>query len=343
MTTENAAASEATDRALIQMLTGSWVTQLVAAVARLGIPDRLALEQPQSSEQLARAVGADADALHRVMRALSSLGVFAEAGFGRYALTRIGERLRSGQPGSMRDLFLAETDDVHRRSWDALADAIRSGQPQPPAVFGTPVFEYYAKHVEDGRQFGLAMQSVSAMSAQGVLANYDFSNVRLIVDVGGGNGSFVRAVLQQHPQARGIVFDLPYIESQAIAGIEQDRLDDRCRFEGGDFFETVPSGGDIYLLRFVLHDWNDAESRRILKAVRTGIAPGGRVLVVEMLVPEDNEPGFVQLMDINMLVMTGGRERTATEYAKLFADSGLRLTRTIATGTPFFIAEGEAV
>lgn len=233
MTTENAAASEATDRALIQMLTGSWVTQLVAAVARLGIPDRLALEQPQSSEQLARAVGADADALHRVMRALSSLGVFAEAGFGRYALTRIGERLRSGQPGSMRDLFLAETDDVHRRSWDALADAIRSGQPQPPAVFGTPVFEYYyAKHVEDGRQFGLAMQSVSAMSAQGVLANYDFSNVRLIVDVGGGNGSFVRAVLQQHPQARGIVFDLPYIESQAIAGIEQDRLDDRCRFEG---------------------------------------------------------------------------------------------------------------
>ena len=342
MTSHTSWTNDAIDQALIQMLSGAWVTQLLAAVARRGVSDQLASQQPQSSEELARAVGADADALHRVMRALSSLGVFADAGSGRYALTPIGERLRAGQPGSMRELFLAETDAVHRRSWDALVDAIRTGQPQPRAVFGTSAFEYYAEHPEDGQQFGLAMESVSALSARGILSSYDFTGSQLIVDLGGGNGSLVRSILRQHPRARGIVFDLPYMQSQAVASIERDGLHDRCRFEGGDFFRTVPSGGDIYILRFIIHDWNDAESVRILKAVRTAVAPGGRVLVVEMLVPEGNEPGFVQLMDINMLVLTGGRERTAAEYARLFSDAGLRVTRTITTKTPFSIVEGEA-
>jgi hypothetical protein len=325
------------------MLTGAWTTQLIAAVARLGIPDQLAIAQPQSSEQLARTVDADAGALHRVMRALTSLGVFADDGSGQYALTRISERLRSGQSGSMRDFFLAETDDVHRRSWDALVDAIRTGLPQPLAVLGSSVFDYYSKHVEEGEQFGRAMQNVSAISASGVLANYDSSRARLIVDVAGGNGSFLRAILQQHQQTTGVVGDLPYMENQALASIELDGLQNRCRFEACDIFKAVPSGGDIYLLRFILHDWNDAESRRILQTIRTAIPQRSRVLTVEMLVPETNEPGFVQLMDINMLVMTGGRERTAAEYRDLYAAAGFQLVRTIPTGTPFFILEGEPV
>ncbi|MCA1561019.1 MAG: acetylserotonin O-methyltransferase [Acidobacteria bacterium] len=341
--TKTIATSEASGQALVQMLTGAWTTQLVAAVARLGIPDKLAIAQPQSSDQLARAVGANAGALYRVMRALSSIGVFADVGSGQYTLTPIGERLRSDHPESMRDFFLAETDDVHRRSWSALVDAIRSGLPQPAAVFGTTVFDYYGKHEEEGQQFGRAMGNVSAMSAHGVLGNYDFSSARLIVDVGGGNGSFLRAVLQQHRQPTGIVVDLPYMESQAVASIEQDGLQNRCRFEAHDIFESVPTGGDVYLLRFILHDWNDDESRRILKTVRTAMPPTGRVLIVEMLVPETNEPGLVQMMDINMLVMTGGRERTATEYGDLCAAAGLRLVRTIATGTPFFVVEAEPV
>lgn len=341
--TETTPSNEATDQALVQMLTGAWTTQLIAAVARLGIPDQLAIAQPQSSEQLARTVDADAGALHRVMRALTSLGVFADDGSGQYALTRISERLRSGQSGSMRDFFLAETDDVHRRSWDALVSAIRTGLPQPLAVLGASVFDYYSKHVEEGEQFGRAMQNVSAISASGVLANYDFSSARLIVDVAGGNGSFLRAILQQHQQTTGVVVDLPYMESQALASIELDGLQNRCRFEACDIFKAVPSGGDIYLLRFILHDWNDAESRRILQTIRTAIPLGGRVLTVEMLVPETNEPGFVQLMDINMLVMTGGRERTAAEYRDLYAAAGFQLVRTIPTGTPFFILEGEPV
>ncbi len=341
--TETTAASDASAQTLVQMLAGAWTTQLVAAVVRLGIPDQLAIAQPQSSEQLAGAVGASAGALYRVMRALSSLGVFAAVGSGQYALTPIGDWLRSDHPESMTEFFLAETDDVHRRSWGALVDAIRSGLPQPAAVFGMSVFDYYGTHVDEGEQFGRAMGNVSAMSVHGVLANYDFSTARLIVDVGGGNGSFLRAVLQQHPRSTGIVVDLPYIESQADASIEQDGLRNRCRFEAHDMFKEVPAGGDIYLLRFILHDWNDDESRQILKTVRAAMPPAGRVLIVEMLVPETNEPGFVQLMDINMLVMTGGRERTATEYGALCAAAGLRLVRTIATGTPFFVVEAEPV
>jgi cyclopropane fatty-acyl-phospholipid synthase-like methyltransferase len=181
------------------------------------------------------------------------------------------------------------------------------------------------------------------MSAHGVLGNYDFSSARVIVDVGGGNGSFIRTILRQYAQPTGIIVDLAYIESQALASIDHDGLRGRCRFETHDIFTSAPAGGDIYLLRFILHDWNDDESRQILKTVRSAMAPGGRVLIVEMLVPENNEPGFVQLMDINMLVMTGGRERTATEFADLCSAAGLRVVRTIATGTPFAIVEAEAI
>jgi hypothetical protein len=316
------------------------VTQLAAAVAHLGIPDQLAIAEPQSAEQLAKAVGADTGAVARTMRALASVGVFEEREPGQYALTPIGTRLRSDVPDSMRDLFLAETDEVHRRAWDRLVDAIRSGEPQPKAVFGGGPFEYYSEHQKEGEQFGRAMQNVSALAVHGVMAKYDFSTARLIVDVGGGNGSFVRAILQQQPQARGIVFDLPYIEPQATTSIRQDGLSSRCQFDAGDFFKAVPPGGDIYLLKMILHDWTDEESRRILASIRKAIAPNGRVLVVELLVPENNEPGFVQLMDINMLVMTGGLERTPSEFGALLADAGLRLTRTIPTGTPFGIVEG---
>lgn len=339
--TETSVADKSAEQTLIQMLTGAWVTQLLSAITRLNIPDELAIRQPQSIEQLSRRVGANADALHRAMRALSSLGVFKEVPPDRYALTELGTLLCSGQDGSMRDFLLAETDIVHRGAWGALVDAIRTGKPQPASVFGMSVFEYYSAHVEDGQQFGRAMENVSVMSAQGILDHYDFKNAGLIVDVGGGNGSLVRAITRQYPRAQGIVCDLPYVETQATAAIKTDGLEDRCHFQAGDFFERVPPGGDIYLLRFILHDWADAESRRILRSIRAAIKPGGRLLIVEMLLPENNEPGFVQLMDINMLAMTGGRERSAAEYCKLCAGEGFRLMRTVPTGSQFWIAECE--
>jgi hypothetical protein len=335
-------ASGQTDQLVIQMLTGAWVTQLAAAVAHLGVPDALALKQPQSCEQLAHAVKADSRALRRAMRALASLGVFRETGTG-YALTPLGDRLRSDTATSMRDFFLAETDEVHRRSWDRLIDAIRSGQPQPRAIFGMPVFDYYSAHAAEGVRFGKAMQSVSAMSEHGVLDVCDFCDAKLIVDIGGGNGSLLRAILARYPDPRGIVFDRLYIEEQAISAIGSSGLENRCRFESGDFFEMVPGDADVHLLRFILHDWDDEQSVRILRSCRSALDSSGRVLIVEMLVPEKNEPGFAQLMDINMLVMTGGLERNESEYRRLLERAGLSLTRVLSTGSPFFVIEARPV
>jgi SAM-dependent methyltransferase len=324
------------------MLTGAWVTQLVAAAVRLNIPDQLS-QTPRSVDEIAKAVAADVPALRRAMRALDSVGVVASAGRDRYTLTPVGVRLRVDAPDSMRDFFIAETDDVHRRSWDQLVDAIKTGKPRPQTVFGMAAFEYYGAHPDEGAQFGRAMANVSAMSAAGVLDHYDFGGARTIVDVGGGNGSFVRAILGRVPGPDGVIFDLPYIAPQANDSIELDKLSARCRFEAGDFFQEVTAGADLYLLRFVLHDWNDEASQRILTAVRKAIAPGGRLLVVEMLVPEPNEPGMVQLMDMNMLVMTGGLERTKSEYEALLAAGKFRLTRVISTGTPFVVMEAEPI
>jgi hypothetical protein len=335
--------TDTSEQALLQMLAGAWVTQIVSAATALGIPDALEIHHTRTSRQLAVDTAANPDAVHRLMRALASVGVVSEGNAGHYTLTPVGDRLRASHPQSMRHFFLAETDRVHRRSWEALADAVRTGQPQPLPVFGKSVFDYYQEHPREGEQFGRAMQNVSTMSAQGVLANYDFTQARAIVDIGGGNGSFVRAILGQYPHACGIVFDLPYMESQAIASIQSDGLADRCRFSAGDIFHAVPAGADVYLLRFILHDWNDDQSRRILDVIRSAAAPGARVLLVEMLLPENNEPGLVQLMDINMLVMTGGRERTGEEYCRLLTESGLRSARKILTGTPFAIIEGGAV
>lgn len=331
-------AAAQTDKIVIDMLTGAWVTQLAAAIARLGVPDLLAARQPQTCEQLAKAAKADPLALGRSMRALASLGVFRDTGAG-YALTSVGDRLRSDTEASMRDFFLAETDEVHRRSWDHLVDAIRSGRPQPQAVFGMPVFEYYSTHAAEGEQFGKAMWSTSAMSERGVLDSCDFSDAKLIVDIGGGNGSLLRAILSRYSNTEGIVFDLPYMGGQAVAAIRSSELGERCRFESGDFFEAVPPNADVHLLRFILHDWDDEKSIRILRSCRSALAPSGRVLVVEMLVPENNEPGFPQLMDMNMLVMTGGMERNESEYGRLLGRAGFRITQVLSTGSPFSVIE----
>jgi SAM-dependent methyltransferase len=172
-----------------------------------------------------------------------------------------------------------------------------------------------------------------------VLEAYDFSDVKTMMDVGGGNGSLALAILAKHPEMKGKVFDLPYIEPQALSGIRTAGVAGRCAFHAGDFFREVPEGADLHTLKFILHDWTDEESVRILRACRKSLAPGGRVLLVEMLVPEDIRPDFVMLMDLNMLVMTGGRERTAKEFEALLTQAGFRLTRVVPTKSPFFLLE----
>jgi len=338
-TQSRAGTGSSTDEILIGLLTGAWATQTVAAAARLSVADHVA-SGAETAEEIAEAAEANPGAVARLLRALAGIGVLEAREGGRYALTPVGERLRCDAPGTFRDAFIAETDHVHWQSWERLTDAVRTGLPRPLPVFGMPAFDYYAKFPADGEQFGKAMQNISRFAAAAVLEAYDFSRVRSILDVGGGNGSLALAILGKYPQMRGKVFDLPYMEAQAIAGIHAAGADGRCGFESGDFFKAVPGGADLQVLKFILHDWTDEECVQILRSCRQALAPGGRILVVEMLVPEDARPDFVTLMDLNMLVMTGGRERTATEFGKLFAAAGFEMTRVIPTNSPFALVEG---
>ena len=326
------------DQILIQLLTGMWAMQSVATAARLGIPDLLA-QGGRTADEVAAAAKVDAGAAARLLRGLASVGVFERREGGRYGLTAVGERLRSGVPGTFRDAFIAEADPVHWRSWEHLVDSVRSGRPRPAEVFGTPAFDWYAKNPVHGEQFGRAMENVSRFAAAAVLEAYDFSDVKTLMDVGGGNGSLALAILEKHPDMRGKVADLPYMRDQAHAGIQAAGAAGRCGFEACDFFQSVPKGADLHVLKFILHDWTDEECVRILQRCREALAPGGRLLAVEMLVPEEIRPDFVMLMDLNMLVCTGGRERTQEEFGRLFERSGFRLSRVVPTKTPFSLLE----
>jgi hypothetical protein len=324
---------------LMQMTLGMWVAQAVATAARLGIADALAQSQPQESAALARAVGADAAALARLLRALASLGVLAEPLPHQYALTPVGALLCRDVPDSMRDWLIAETDTPHWQAWGQLHEGVRSGQTVVPRLFGMHIYEYYAAHPEDLACFSRAMGNVSALASQGALQHYDFSHARHVVDVGGAHGDLLLAILDANRHACGTVFDRPHVAEAARLAIHAQSYQDRCAAVGGDFFQAVPSGGDLYVLKFILIDWKDAEALRILHNCRTAITPDGKLLVIEMTIPDDNHPSPAQLLDLNMLVMTGGQERTVIEYEALLAQAGFRLTRIIPTGTPFHVLE----
>jgi hypothetical protein len=328
---------------LMQVPQGMWVAQCVATAARLGIADALAQSQPQGSTALARAVGADASALARLLRALASLGVLAEPIPQQYALTSVGELLRADVPGSMRDWLIAETDTPHWQAWGQLYEGVRSGRTVVPELFGMHIYEYYAAHPADLAFFSRAMGNVSALVAHGTVQHYDFSRARQIIDVGGADGGLLLAILDANPHVHGTVFDRPQVVEAARQAIEAKNYQARCHAVGGDFFQAVPRGGDLYLLKFILVDWKDAEALRILQNCRAAITPDGKVLVIEMTIPDDNNPSPGQLFDLNMLVMTGGQERTQSEYGALFAKAGFRLNRVVPTGSPFQVMEAVAV
>jgi hypothetical protein len=330
-------------QALMQIPQGMWIAQCVATAARLGIADALAQSQPQGSATLARAVGADASALARLLRALASLEVLAEPLPQQYALTPVGELLRRDVPGSMRDWLIAETDTPHWQAWGQLYEGVRSGRTVVPELFGMHIYEYYAAHPTDLACFSRAMGNVSALAANGTVAHYDFSRVRHIVDVGGADGGLLLAILEANPHVHGTVFDRPQVVEAARQAIHAKNYQTRCNAVGGDFFQAVPPGGDLYVLKFILVDWKDAEALRILQNCRAAITPDGKLLVIEMTIPDDNNPSPGQLFDLNMLVMTGGQERTQSEYGALLAQAGFRLSSVIPTGSPFHVLEAVAV
>jgi len=324
--------------ALFQMAAGYWVSQAVYVAAKLGIADLLA-EGPKSSGCLAAATGADAASLFRLMRALASLGVFSHTGSGYFALSDLGEGLRSDVPGSLRATVIT-LGEIHYQACSSLLHSVQTGSSGFRHVFGTDLFEYLEKEPTAADAFNQGMTDLSAMLSYAVLCAYDFSGICHVMDIGGGQGVFLRNVLQFHPDLKGTVFDTASTIANRkplpgnITGSETPS------FVSGDFFVSVPPGADAHVLCGVIHDWDDDRAIKILRNCRQATATNGKVLLVETVVPEGNASCFSKLLDLNMLVMTEGRERTRGEFEGLLNAAGYRLTKVVPTLAPQSVIEG---
>jgi predicted O-methyltransferase YrrM len=320
-----------------QMINSYWATFSIHAAASLGIADLLT-DGPVPVTALAERTGSKVDPLYRLLRALASLGIFREVEGRVFEQTPLSEPLRSGVPGSVRGLAQM-TGVLHLRAWPEIVHSVKTGETAVKKVFGQELFEHIAAHPELARVFDDAFGGYTAMISGVVARSYDFSAFERIVDVGGGNGSLLAAVLASCPKARGVTFDLPQVAARARDTLSRAGVADRCDTVGGDFFAAVPADGDAYALKMILHDWDDDRAIAILRNVRRAIRPGGTVLVIESIVPPGNEPSPSKLLDVNMLVMTGGRERTRAEYEALLRAAGFALARVVPCG-PTDLIEG---
>ncbi|MFF0529725.1 methyltransferase [Nocardia amikacinitolerans] len=324
--------------ALMEMMTSGWLAQAIATAAELGIADELA-RGPRQGAELAAAVGADEDALHRLLRLLISHGIFARRRDGAYRLTPQAQALRRDAPVSLRDAFLFFGSAQHRAHWSHLTDAVRSGLPVGPALNGMPFFDYVQTDRELGELFDNAMTSISTLALEPLLAAYDFGRYDTVVDIGGGHGSLLAEILRRAPRTRGVLFDLPEVVADAAPYLAERGVTDRCSVTAGSFFEAVPEDGDAYLLKHIIHDWPEDEADRILRTLRATMRPDSRLLLVELVLPEHDRPHPGKYIDIEMLVNAGGRERTEQEYRELLARNGFTLLRVVPTVSPDNILE----
>ncbi len=327
-------------QAVLQMLTGYWISQALYVAAKLKIAD-LVKEGARTSADLASASGTHAPSLYRLLRMLASVGVFIEDGQGRFANTPLSECLLDVL-GSQRAAALMMGEE-HYRCWGELEHCIRTGKTGFDHVFGQPVFQYLSQHPQQAKIFDAAMTGIHGAETQAMLEAYDFGGLGTLVDIGGGNGSVLCATLERHPGLRGILYDLPGVIERARENIVNAGLAERCQALPGSFFEAIPPGGDAYLMRHIIHDWTDEQSQTILKNCRRAMGPGTKLLVVESVVPPGNEPSFAKLLDVNMLVIPGGQERTEAEYRALFQASGFRLARLVPTRMEISIIEGTPI
>ncbi len=308
----------------------------------LGIADRLR-DGPRSVDELAEATGTHAPTLYRLLRALASVGIFAEDADGRFSMTLPAEYLRTDAPGSLSAWATFIGRPYTWSTWAHLLDSVKTDEPAFPKLHGATSWEYRAARPEEGAIFDAAMTGLSSLAAEAVVQGFDFSQIGVLVDVGGGHGELLAAILKANPTLRGILFDQPHVVAGARALLEQAGVADRCEVVGGSFFEAVPEGADAYLLKSVIHDWDDAAAAEILGKCRAAMPETGRLLLVERLVGPPNEPDPAKFSDLNMLVELGGRERTAEEFEKLYAEAGFELTDVIETGSPYRVIEGTPV
>ena len=314
-----------THTTMLNLMIGYWVSRLIQVAAKLNLADLLK-ERARTAEELAAIAGVRAPQLYRVLRALASVGVFAETKDRRFKLTRLAATLQTGVPGSMRTGALLLNSDWQWNAWQQLLHGIETDEVPFVKAHGMPVFEYLEKHPED---LAIFHSSTTGLTNPAIVAAYRFSRLRTLVDVGGGHGSLLATILKANPKLNGVLFDRPSV----IAGARNSRhvtakgLANRCTFESGDFFASVPKGADAYIMKYILHDWSDERAVKILSNCRAAMNKNGRVLVVDSVIPPGNDPGYVKLLDIEMLII-GGRERTKADFAAIFQKSGLKLTRS---------------
>jgi hypothetical protein len=311
---------------LRELIFGHVSSQTVASLVRLGIVDELA-GGPRSGAQLAELTGAPPDVLVRLLRACAALGLLERRPDEVFALTPLGEWLRSDRR-SLRDLAVAMAAPGHWRSIEGLLETLKTGRPAPPSVLGAGLWEYYRDNPEEGAVFAAAMSNVSEAVAEEVVAHFDVSPFRRIVDVGGSQGALLARLLEANPSAEGVLFDLPEVLEGAGAAVQAAGLGDRVEIRGGDFFEEVPAGGDLYVLKHILHDWDDDHAERILRNCHGASRPGTALLLVErVLGPGSSAVDYVA--DLLMLVMFGGKERSEPEFEALLSAGGYRLERVV--------------
>src|SRR5512143_949338 len=312
------ASGDSPPAALLRMIEGFWLSRALAVAVTLNIADLLK-DGPKSSKELADATGTHAPSLFRVLRALAGAGVFAEDESGRFGATPLGALLQSGVPGSLRAFVLEELDEEHYGAWGDMLHSVKTGETAFDHHFGIDLWGYRAQHREDAKTFDEAMANLTALVSDAILAGYEFSSFRTVVDIGGGDASLLSAILKAHPEMEGVLFDVPRVTLKAERRIEAEGLSDRCKIVSGDFFQSIPQGGDAYILKAIIHDWDDHRAKAILMNCYRAMAEKSRLLLIEAPIPPGSGHFFYKSMDLNMMVMTGGRERTEEEYRELLA------------------------
>jgi hypothetical protein len=324
---------------MTQLITGGvWITKSLYIAAKLGIADLVAT-RPQTAGELAQAAGAHAPSLYRVLRALASVGVFAEDETGRFHLTPLAETLQSSTRGSLRDMAIVWGAPWHWQAWGSLLHGVQTGATAWDHALGMSLFEYFMSHPDHFELFDGAMSGFSGLEAEAVAAAYDFSGIRTLVDVGGGHGLLLATILRANPHLRGVLYELPPVAEGARKLLAELEVLERCAIVAGDFFESIPAGGDAYIFKNIVHDFDDDRAIAILTNCRRAMSPQAKILLVQEALPTGNTASVGKLLDIQMLLI-GGRERTASEYATLYAAAGFELTRLVPTPSPLHIIEG---
>jgi hypothetical protein len=323
---------------MLQMMSGLWVSRGIWVAAKLGISDHLA-DGAKTVEEIATATNTHADSLYRILRMLGMVGVYREEDGRKFSLTPLSETLRSDVAGTLRGAAIAEMGEVHYEAWGNIMHSVKTGEIAFDNKFGKDIWAYFQTDPEKAENFNRYMAASSELLNQAISTKYDFSNYDKLIDVGGGIGGMISAILEKNPNLKGAIYDQPSVIEQAKGFLESKGLSDRCETIAGSFFKSVPEGGDIYSMRWILHDWEDSKSLTILENIKKVLPANGKLLLAEAVVPEVGDPHFSKFFDLIMLVMTGGRERTEKEWRTLLEKAGYTIERIIPTESFLSIIE----